>query len=94
MNEPMLVSGQVTDTKGKPVPLARVYLSSGPTAYTDTAMLSDAKGRFTFAVHTEGSYVLECATDGFLNQQVKFEAKAGKTVSLAITLKPVAKRRK
>lgn len=89
---PILVSGRVQDPRGRPLEGARVYLVSGPTTFSDIAMLTDPDGGFKLAVNAVGGYTLECAADGFQSKHISFEATAGKAVSLAIALEPSPKR--
>ncbi|MFD7665968.1 carboxypeptidase-like regulatory domain-containing protein [Streptomyces sp. NPDC059788] len=59
-----VISGVVVDTDGRPVPDARVYLAAGPGPFPDVAALTDDQGRFALSAGADGSYTVECRSEG------------------------------
>lgn len=74
MERGTLLKGLVRPTGStSPIENARVYITEAPGIYPDIAALTDAQGRFSLFVSSEGSYKLECAAEGYLTASVTFE---------------------
>ncbi len=76
----MIISGKVTDAKGKmPIPGVTVAIKG-----TTLRTITDEDGSFSFLVR-EGRYTLVFATVGYMIKEVKAEAKTGNT-SMVVTM--------
>jgi uncharacterized GH25 family protein len=62
-DEPLLLTGSVVDAAGRPVPDARVALTSAPVDVPDLALLTGGDGGFSIAVPAEGVYGVAAVTD-------------------------------
>jgi hypothetical protein len=79
--KPALIAGIVRDARGRPVPQARVYFTSGPGAVPDIAALTDDSGAFCLSVPLAGIYTVASTAEGFESAEVKATANpGGKTV--------------
>ena len=84
--QPTLIAGVVRDTRGRPVPQARVYLTAGPGPLPDIAMLTDEAGGFCLSVALEGQYKLASSADGFAPTEVSVRAQRGLRTAIELTL--------
>ena len=82
-----LIRGEVRDQAGVPIEDARVWVSSGPVATADVAMLTDANGGFLLSVPTVGRYEIACAADGYLSAQQIVNVSSGQAVSIELRLR-------
>ncbi|HEX3529358.1 MAG TPA: carboxypeptidase-like regulatory domain-containing protein [Thermoanaerobaculia bacterium] len=80
-------SGQITDAEGRPIPDAKVLLSSGITRTQTTA---DERGSFRFGPQAAGSFDLEVQATGFRVLRKGGLALAGNVDLGAFVLQPVA----
>jgi len=83
-----LIQGQVRDTKGLPVALARVTFVDGPGPLPDVAMLTGADGSFTLSAPTAGTYRIGIYADNRppLTATVTATATAGAIATLQLIL--------
>jgi hypothetical protein len=58
-----LIGGRVVDPDGHPIAGARVYLTRGPAAYPDVALVTSDDGTYTLAAPTEGEYEITASSD-------------------------------
>lgn len=78
------IRGTVTDyTTGEPV----AYASVGITG-TDIAAITDDNGSFELVFGTPGRHTVRVSSVGYSNSEVFFENTDGRTISLAIDLRP------
>jgi len=80
-------SGRITDAEGRPIPDAKVLLSSGATRTQTTA---DERGSFRFGPQAAGSFDLEVRATGFRVLRQSGLALAGNADLGAFVLQPVA----
>jgi hypothetical protein len=86
MAAPILISGTVSDNRGRPVSGARVFITSGPGTFPDIAALTDAKGEFCISVLMEGSYSVKCSAEGLGQATALVQAKLGLLPHVALQL--------
>jgi hypothetical protein len=58
-----LISGRVVDRQGHPIAGARVYLTRGPAAFPDVALVTGDDGTYTLAAPTDGEYEITTNAD-------------------------------
>ena len=81
-----LITGSVRDAQGQPVPAARVFFVSGPTALPDIAALTDARGAFSLSVPVPGRYAIRAVSDplGSTTATVEVHGKGATTVVISL----------
>jgi hypothetical protein len=82
-----VIYGTVRDSRGNPVPQARVYFTAAPVSLPDIAALTDTGGAFSLAVPSEGTYQIESAADGFTPTSVTVDVTPDQGTKLEIVLK-------
>jgi hypothetical protein len=70
----VVVLGKVRSREGEPVPDARVFITEGPTSFSDIALLTDDFGRFALSVPSAGTYTLMAVAEGFPPTSVVVQA--------------------
>ena len=83
----MLIRGVVRDPAGDPIESGRVWISSGPVACPDVAILSDSQGGFALSVPTAGAYRIDCAADGYRRDSQVVEVSERETGDVVFSLK-------
>lgn len=83
----LLIRGEVRDEAGVPIENARVWISSGPVAFADVAMLTDSTGTFLMSVPAGGQYEIGCAADGYQAVGQVVEVSGKDTVSIELRLR-------
>ena len=84
----MVLAGVVRGPADEPVPLARVFIASGPVPVPDIAALTDAEGRFALSLPAAGAYQLECAADGFVPLSTTVEVGREREAQVELRLTP------
>jgi len=80
------VSGQVLDPEGRPVSHASVYLVRTPVNMPDTALQTDAEGRFVLGLHTPGVYRLGVTAQGHPSLEQDVTVAEGEPITLTLHL--------
>ena len=88
MPPPYLVSGTVRDPQRRPVSLARVYFTGGPSPLPDVAALTDAAGRFSLSAPAPGTYTVGCAADGFAPASATVDVAGNRQIDLELRPAP------
>lgn len=83
----LIIRGEVRDQAGVPIFNARVWISSGPVAVADVAMLTDTDGEFLLSVPAVGRYEIACAADEFHPVRQVMEVSGKDAVSIELRLK-------
>jgi hypothetical protein len=82
----LLIAGRVRDAHGQPVPAARVFFVSGPTALPDIAALTDDRGAFSLSVPVAGRYEIRAVSDPLGSATATVEVRGKGATTLVIEL--------
>ena len=85
-----LIRGTVQDQAGIPIDNARVWISSGPVAIADVAILTDSTGAFLISIPAIGRYEIACAADDHQTTQQVLEVFDKNTAIIEIHLRESA----
>ena len=81
-----VIHGVVLDSKGNPVPEARVSFTSGPVSLPDIAALTDINGAFALTAPATGAYTIEVVSEKFAPKSVKIAVVGGQKEHIEIRL--------
>jgi hypothetical protein len=82
----MVLAGVVLGPAGEPVPLARVFVASGPVPVPDIAALTDAEGRFAMSLPAAGTYEVAYAAEGYASASTTVEVAGERELQLELRL--------
>jgi hypothetical protein len=80
------ISGRVLDASERPIPMARIYFISGPTALPDVAALTNEDGQFTLSAPCAGNYEISITADDFVSTTIRVTLKQGEQAAVVIRL--------
>jgi hypothetical protein len=80
------ISGRVLDASERPIPMARIYFISGPTALPDVAALTNEDGQFTLSAPCGGNYEISITADDFVSTTLRVTLKQGEQAAVVIRL--------
>lgn len=82
-----VISGIVSDPKGQPVEMARVYFMDGPVPLPDIAALTGSGGEFSLSAPATGTYHIGCTAEGFASTIVTVNVTGGQDLQVNIQLR-------